>query len=103
MSNELKPCPFCGGEPELPSGDGTQYEIECDCGMSKSCVQICDLMKIEERHFDDFVNFRYQEKFVERAKLYCIEQWNRRHSIDHEQEQRDNLERHNEKVRGEHG
>lgn len=99
MINELKPCPFCGGEPEFPSGDGTQYELECDCGMAKSCVQISDLMDAEERANDDFIDYRYNEEFVTRAKTECINRWNERHLIDHEQELRDNLERHNEKVR----
>lgn len=71
-------CPFCGEVPPLPHGDGTQYEIECDCGMARSCVQISDLMTYEERQSDDFVNWRYAEKYVERAKLYCITKWNTR-------------------------
>ena len=32
----------------------------------------------------------------------AIRKWNTRTEIDPEQEQRDNLERHNEKVRGDH-
>lgn len=75
---EIKPCPFCGGSPELPSGDGTQYEMDCDCGHASSSVQICDLMNHEERQGDDFINYRYAEKFIERAKKHCIENWNKR-------------------------
>ena len=75
---ELKPCPFCGETPELPHGDGTQYEIECDCGMASSSVQISDLMTIEERVADKFTDYRYGEEFIERAKTEAVERWNTR-------------------------
>ena len=79
MNEELKPCPFCGEKPELPSGDGTQYEIECGgCGQAMASVQICDLMTIEERAADEFTNYRYAEEFVERAKVEAIANWNLR-------------------------
>lgn len=79
MSEELKPCPFCGEKPELPSGDGTQYEIECGgCGQAMAGVQICDLMTIEERAAGEFTNYRYAEEFVERAKVEAIANWNLR-------------------------
>lgn len=79
MSNELKPCPFCGDVPELPSGDGTQYEIECGgCGQAMASVQICDLMTYEERASASFTTYRYGEEFVERAKAEAIANWNLR-------------------------
>jgi len=31
MIQELKPCPFCGGCPELDY-DGEDYLVYCDCG-----------------------------------------------------------------------
>lgn len=76
--SELKPCPFCGAIPDFPNGDGTQYEITCECGRAQSTAQICDLMTIEERNEpDDWAEtFRYKEVYIERAKQYCIEQWN---------------------------
>lgn len=82
-TTELLPCPFCGGIPDYPSGDGTQYEIECDCGMARSCVQICDLMTEDERHNDDFINYRYGEEYIERAKLEAINMWNKRSPNNH--------------------
>jgi len=81
MTN-LKPCPFCGEIPSLPDGAGTQYEIWCDCGMACSCVQISDLMTIDERVNSTFYNYRYSDKFVERAKTEAINRWNNRVSED---------------------
>lgn len=75
---ELLCCPFCGEVPEFPSGDGTQYEIECDCGMARSCVQISDLMTIEERIDAAFVDYRYGEKYILRAKIEAAKRWNER-------------------------
>lgn len=74
--SSLLPCPFCGCVPAFPNGDGTQYEIECDCGMAHSCVQISDLMTMEERCSDDFSHYRYGEEYVERAKLEALKNWN---------------------------
>jgi len=76
--SDLLPCPFCGETPEYPSGDGTQYELECDCGMAMSCVQISDLMTIEERMADDFTDYRYGEEYIDRAKKEVTERWNTR-------------------------
>ena len=33
MNEELKPCPFCGGKPELRRPNG--YRVECLCGAEK--------------------------------------------------------------------
>ena len=74
----LKPCPFCGEIPNFPHGDGTQYEIECDCGMSRSCIQIPDLMETNEKAADEFTDYRYDEIYVERAKKEAIKNWNKR-------------------------
>lgn len=79
---ELLPCPFCGDVPQLPGGDGTQYEIECvGCGQAMASVQICDLMTIEERAEESFSNYRYQEQYVERARIEATKRWNERASL----------------------
>lgn len=80
--DNLKPCPFCGSIPDLPSGHGTQYEAECNCGMAVSSVQISDLMTIDERMSErmseHFMNFCYGKEYVERAKREAIKNWNLR-------------------------
>ncbi len=76
---DLKPCPFCGEQPELGHGFGTQYNIECECGMANSSVQISDLMTLDERNGGwDPDEMRFQEQFVKRAEAEAIEMWNRR-------------------------
>ena len=65
--------------PDLPSGDGTQYEIECGaCGGAMVSVQISTLMTHEERSSDPFTDYRYAEQFIQRAKTEAIELWNTR-------------------------
>ena len=82
--SQLKPCPFCGETPELPDGFGSQYEIECNCGMARSCVQISDLMTIDERSEPDAfeTKYRFQEKYIDRAKNEAILNWNTRAQRD---------------------
>lgn len=80
MSDELKPCPFCGEIPELPDGRGSQYEIYCECGHAMSGVQISDLMTIEERMPEnlDPPDYRYSQIYIDRAKEEAIKAWNTR-------------------------
>jgi hypothetical protein len=73
---ELSPCPFCGEIPAYPDGMGTQFEIWSDCGMAISSVQICDLMTIEERLADPFTNYRYKQKYIDRAAVEAGNNWN---------------------------
>lgn len=79
----LKPCPF-HVEKYYPSfrGEGTQASLSCDeCGTFWE-QQICDLMTMEERRSEegkfDMKTYLYAEKFVERARLELVEQWNTR-------------------------
>jgi len=74
-------CPFCGEDMEAGTADdvvGTFCEIECDCGMARSSVQISDLMEIDERTEADFIDYMYPLKYRQRALDYCIKQWNTR-------------------------
>lgn len=77
---ELKPCPFCGRTPELPDGDGSEYLIECVCGLARSGVFIVDCMNFEDRDMGkfDFETGRYPQQFIDKAALVAIENWNTR-------------------------
>lgn len=73
---ELKPCPFCGGEARLVEPMGLMsWCVDCP---NPSC-QVMGRMSGD--------------------KDKAVAAWNRRHSIDTEQQQRDELEAHNEKVK----
>ncbi len=41
MSEELKPCPFCGGKAEASSGPGTTFcSVHCfDCGVAMDAIK----------------------------------------------------------------
>lgn len=78
---KLLPCPFCGETPEACDPEdhyGTYYEFQCDCGCARAGVQICDLMSIDERQADDFINHQYGREFIVRAMNHCIDMWNDR-------------------------
>lgn len=65
--------------PEPLDGNGTQYEIYCDCGQANRCVQISDLLSIEQRNEPDaFTDIRYKEEYIELDKQFTIKQWNTR-------------------------
>jgi len=82
--DRLLSCPFCGKIPEFPDGNGTQYEIYCDCGHAMSCIQISDTMTIEERMASNFEKngYRYEKEYINRAKKEATEAWNKRAQPD---------------------
>jgi len=94
MIDELKPCPFCGGEGELDAHgiDGISWSVE---GALVKCIKC-------ESESGYFTSNGLNEETSKKCITDAIAAWNRRHSIDPEQVQRDNLERHNEKVRSDH-
>ena len=76
MSNELKPCPFCGGEARLVEPMGLMsWCVDCP---NPSC-QVMGRMSGD--------------------KGKAIAAWNRRAPTDPKQQILDNLDRHNDKVR----
>ena len=79
--DQIRECPFCGQVPDFPKECyGTQYEVWCDCGMAQSCVQICDLMIMDERKEDIKISpVKYSQKYVDRARKEAIRQWNQRY------------------------
>ena len=77
----MLPCPFCGEMPEVEPPEenyGTWYEIECVCGMAKSGIQISDLLSRDENAEDEFIGSQFELRYRERARDYCIMQWNTR-------------------------
>lgn len=78
---DLKPCPFCGGKPEVNT-IGTQADITCtNCGDASVGVQIVDLIPREERHLDGWneETLCYGEKWRQLAEKDMAERWNERH------------------------
>lgn len=72
------PAPCCGSDPNLPSGEGTQYEVECDCGHFCVRVQISDTMTIDERVEEPFTDFKYSPEYIARASAEAKTLWNTR-------------------------
>lgn len=78
MSEELKPCPFCGGEAELKDLTSNWYgfngyEIKCDCGCRLKS-HLCSEPRIEGN--------KYSTPITERGKSKALKDlivlWNRR-------------------------
>ena len=63
MSDEIKPCPYCGGMPEIRRGDSSHTVIEHRCP-----VIGCMTLELPNVRKDDF----------EYEKERCIERWNMR-------------------------
>lgn len=73
MSDELKPCPFCGGEAELvdiSSGTGkAQFAVVCGaCGASSKAY----------KPFGNYKRSWHKEASVIEAQEYTTKAWNRR-------------------------
>ena len=75
MQNELKPCPFCGGEAEI--------HIQPVCGEKGVCVR-CKKCKSRSKfdYFDCTYQYYHGEENVfiskERATKDIVKLWNRR-------------------------
>lgn len=87
--NDLKPCPFCGSEPEFPEVNevyGTCYDAGCnDCGVATISIQIIDCFDYEETpsrkdasNSWDKESSKYGDEFIEVARSEAISQWNTR-------------------------
>ena len=86
MSEQLKPCPFCGAAPAFPDAKdvlGTCYDAGCEeCGIASISIQIIDCFD----HPRDYVHdswdqdrLQYGVKYIEVARQEAITAWNQRH------------------------
>lgn len=78
MTDELKPCPFCGGKPEIETL-GTCIEIDCCCNMS---MQKCDHLTLDERNTKgaEVVPgfYAYSDEVEAKVLKTAIDRWNQR-------------------------
>lgn len=71
MSEELKPCPFCGGEAKIKAVNQKSYGLTIWCQCKKCGVkteEYCPITNNEDTTLDS----------IEKCKNTVLEQWNRR-------------------------
>jgi hypothetical protein len=90
MSEKLKPCPFCGGEPKFWDGLGTQADLTCDgCIVASVNMQVSDCLTQDEKYGNNgnaqpgFAwigkpHYRYEPKAIQRVNEKMTEIWNTR-------------------------
>ena len=79
MNEELKPCPFCGGTPEITADNPTTdageivigWRLKCDCGFRRNAQS-------EYRMLNTGI---FQNRIDGRSEL--VEWWNRRTDNEH--------------------
>lgn len=85
MTEQLKPCPFCGTAPVFPDAKdtyGTCYEAGCeDCGIPQIAIQIIDCFDHPRDHVHDSYDeskHQYAVEYIEVARQQAINDWNTR-------------------------
>ena len=76
MSEEIKPCPFCGDKPVFAPKNfaGTELYLYCkDCWVGFE-VQYCDLGGGEYNQHTS----KYNEELISLGKQYLLDKWNTR-------------------------
>ena len=73
---ELKPCPFCGDQPDTYS-EGSHIKIFCCVYME---IQKSDYLTIEQRETWNNIIYCYSNEVEEIAKNEIISKWNTRYN-----------------------
>lgn len=69
MSEELKPCPFCGGKAKIKAiAKSYGFTIWCACGCGAQTEEFCPNMNKEDDTMEN----------IETCKKRATEAWNRR-------------------------
>ena len=85
MSDELKPCPFCGGEPKLKRNDDT-FSVICEhhewsklnADGIRTAGDIAIYADMQGEYNFDTHELEYSPEEIERCKNAAIEAWNTR-------------------------
>lgn len=85
ISEELKPCPFCGGEPKLKRHDDT-FSVICEhhewsklnADGIRTAGDIAIYADMQGEYNFDTHEFEYSPEEIERCKNAAIEAWNTR-------------------------
>lgn len=79
-AGKLKPCPFCGEQPDV-SFLGSYIDIECCCSMS---AQKSDIVDRKELRVFNYKTGRFSDAAEEKAMSVMVERWNNRHAAINE-------------------
>ena len=73
MYNELKPCPFCGGEAELYQSYCGYYQIECHQCSARSCTAVEKESVISNWNMRSTTERKSKTMTLDEAIEYCEE------------------------------
>lgn len=73
MYNELKPCPFCGGEAELYQSYCGYYQIECHQCSARSCMAVEEESVISNWNTRSATERKSKTMTLDEAIEYCEE------------------------------
>lgn len=73
MYNELKPCPFCGGEAELYQSYCGYYQIECHQCSARSCMAVEEESVISNWNMRSTTEIKSKPMTLDEAIEHCEE------------------------------
>lgn len=73
MHNELKPCPFCGGEAEIYQSYCGYYQIECHQCSARSCMAVEEESVISNWNMRSTTERKSKTMTLDEAIEYCEE------------------------------